>query len=217
MNYTYLIGWSKYDKWYYGVRYSKYAHPSDLWKTYFTSSQYVKEFREKHGEPDIIQIRKTFNDAKSAKDWENRVLKRMNVTSNNKWLNKTLSYGFPTRDISGNNNPMSDPKTRKKVAKTLGSVLKEKMQNMSNEERSHKYGKFGPDNGFYGKTHSAKSKSKISEKIKKSSCHNKVACEFCGRKISKVNLSRHIYACSNGKFGTKANANRTGLKFKKSK
>ena len=49
MSYTYLIGWTKYNIQYYGVRYAKGCHPDDLWKTYFTSSKYVKEFREKNG------------------------------------------------------------------------------------------------------------------------------------------------------------------------
>lgn len=31
MAYTYRIGWSKLNKHYYGVRYSKRSHPSDLW------------------------------------------------------------------------------------------------------------------------------------------------------------------------------------------
>jgi hypothetical protein len=89
--YTYLIGWSALDTWYYGCRYSEKqcVNPSDLWISYFTSSEYVKQFREIHGEPDIIQIRKTFNSAKQTLDWEHKVLRRLKVTSSSKWLNKT--------------------------------------------------------------------------------------------------------------------------------
>lgn len=39
--YTYLLGWPEIDKWYYGVRYAKKCHPSDLWVTYKTSSRHV--------------------------------------------------------------------------------------------------------------------------------------------------------------------------------
>jgi hypothetical protein len=88
--YTYLIGWSKLNLWYYGVEYgwrSKTANPCNLWKSYFTSSKKVKLIRETHGEPDIIQIRKTFKDAFSAKTWEEKVLRRMHVSNNEKWLN----------------------------------------------------------------------------------------------------------------------------------
>jgi len=87
ISYTYLIGWKNQNKWYYGVRYSSKCHPNDLWKKYFTSSKQVKLFRQEFGEPDIIEVRKTFEDSKLAKFWEERVLKRMKVAKNNKWLN----------------------------------------------------------------------------------------------------------------------------------
>lgn len=86
-SYTYLIGWSKHNKFYYGVRYAKNCHPNDLWKTYFTSSKYVAEFRKEHGEPDIIQIRKTFNDPKFARIWEHKVIKRSNIIRKSNFLN----------------------------------------------------------------------------------------------------------------------------------
>lgn len=85
--YTYLVGWSKLNKWYYGVRYSKYATPSELWVKYFTSSKYVKIFRKKYGEPDVIQVRRIFDDKYKAILWEQKVLKRLNVEKNNKFLN----------------------------------------------------------------------------------------------------------------------------------
>ncbi|MFA6198816.1 MAG: hypothetical protein WC679_00165 [Bacteroidales bacterium] len=58
--YTYLIGWSTMNKFYYGVQYNKKANPDDLWKSYFTSSKIVQQFRKEFGEPDIIQFRKVF-------------------------------------------------------------------------------------------------------------------------------------------------------------
>ena len=87
--YTYLIGWSKLNIWYYGVRYSKNCDPNDLWKTYFTSSKSVKKFTLENGNPDIIQIRKTFKDKNSAIIWESRVLTKLNVIHKEEWLNKT--------------------------------------------------------------------------------------------------------------------------------
>lgn len=89
MFYTYLIGWSDLNKFYYGVRYSKKAHLNELWKTYFTSSKVVKRFRKKYGEPDIIQVRKTFDSSEKAMLWENKVLKRMNCSYSDVWLNQT--------------------------------------------------------------------------------------------------------------------------------
>jgi len=85
--YTYLIGWSKHNKWYYGVRWAKNCRPEEMWKKYFTSSIYVKKFSEEFGPPDVIQIRKTFNTAKSARAWEHKVLVRMKVKHDDRWLN----------------------------------------------------------------------------------------------------------------------------------
>ena len=87
--YTYLIGWSHQDKYYYGVRYANQTNPQDdFWKKYFTSSTYVAECREKFGDPDIIQIRKTFDSPDDATAWETKVLQRINAVDRNDFLNK---------------------------------------------------------------------------------------------------------------------------------
>lgn len=86
--YTYLIGWSKHNKWYYGRRTALYCNPSELWKTYFTSSNSVKKFREQYGEPDIIEIRKIFSDINRARIWEDTVLRRLKVVRSSKFLNR---------------------------------------------------------------------------------------------------------------------------------
>jgi len=87
--YTYLIGWKKECVWYYGVRYAKNCHPEELLKTYFTSSRYVKEKISHYGIPDYCEVRKVFNDSESAREWEHKVLKRMNVIHREDFLNET--------------------------------------------------------------------------------------------------------------------------------
>ena len=99
--FTYLIGWKKHDIWYYGVRYAQYCHPKDMWNNYFTSSKYVQQFREKNGEPDVIEIRKTFNNKKDAIEWETKVLTRLNVNKNNKWLNRTVNGNVTHKHMFG--------------------------------------------------------------------------------------------------------------------
>jgi hypothetical protein len=94
MAYTYLIGWSKHNKFYYGARWAKNCSPDDLWNTYFTSSKHVKSFFKKHGEPDIIQVRKVFSDAEQCKIYENKILKKLNVLNRDKWLNKNINGMF---------------------------------------------------------------------------------------------------------------------------
>lgn len=95
--YTYLIGWSKLRRFYYGVRFAKNCHPNDLWKTYFTSSKYVEAFRKEHGEPDVIEVRRTFESEKLARGWEHKVLRRMKVVNEDRFLNMTDHKSFPHR------------------------------------------------------------------------------------------------------------------------
>lgn len=74
--------------WYYGCRFSKTCNPSDLWTSYYTSSKKVKEFREKFGDPDVVEIRREFGDRESAIEWEHRVLRRIGAVKSEKWLNR---------------------------------------------------------------------------------------------------------------------------------
>ena len=86
--YTYLIGWSWLDTWYYGCRYNKNCCPSDLWNPYKTSSVYVKAFILEHGEPDVIEVRKIFKTRKESRIWEYKVIKRLGIVRSKRWLNK---------------------------------------------------------------------------------------------------------------------------------
>ena len=112
--YTYLIGWPEHNLWYYGVRYANKCHPDDLWVTYFTSSNKVKNTIIEFGNPTIRQIRKTFVDHMVARLWENRVLKRMKVVSSDKWLNKHDSMSPPINPFG--NLKMKEPELRKKAS-----------------------------------------------------------------------------------------------------
>jgi len=98
--YTYLIGWPEHNKWYYGVRYAKKCSPDDFWNPYKTSSKIVKKFVAGHGDPPVRIIRKIFsqenNAVKLAQDWENRVLKKLKVVKDEKWLNGHDSKCFDT-------------------------------------------------------------------------------------------------------------------------
>ena len=71
-----------------GVRYARGCHPDDLWTKYFTSSKHVLRFRKEHGEPDVIEIRQTFNDSLQAREWEEKVLRRLNAVKDERWLNR---------------------------------------------------------------------------------------------------------------------------------
>jgi len=92
--FTYLIGWSEFNKFYYGVKYSKKGHPNDLWTTYFTSSNSVKNFRIKNGEPDIIKIDYIFDNIFEAKFYEYEYIKNNKLIYDNDWLNLGNSGEF---------------------------------------------------------------------------------------------------------------------------
>lgn len=146
--YTYHIAWTSINKHYYGVRYAKGCSPEDLWVSYFTSSNEVKRHRTLYGEPDVVEIRKVFKDARSAKKWESRVLRKLNVLKSNKWLNANISgdhfiiekHSEETKRKMSENNFSRRPEGRAKIA-----------------ERQ-----MGSNNSFYGKHHSEESKRKKS-------------------------------------------------------
>jgi hypothetical protein len=138
--YCYLIGWSNLNVWYYGSEYgkrSKIANPKNLWSTYFTSSKHVKQFRKEHGEPDIISIRKTFSTDLAAIYWEYRVLRKLKVRQNSKWLN-----------VNEGKAPVGTPWTE------------ERKQQWSKQNS-------GTGNNTYGKPRSEETKQKISNTLKK--------------------------------------------------
>lgn len=149
--YTYHIAWSSIDKHYYGVRHAKNCSPEDLWKTYFTSSKVVKKYREKYGEPDIIEVRKVFDDRHKALLWESKVLKKLNVLHNDKWLNENISGDqFIIQEHS--------QETKRKMSENNASKRPEMRQLISKNQS-------GKNNSFYGKKHTAESNEKRRQKL----------------------------------------------------
>ena len=87
--YTYLIGWSKLDLYYYGRRTAAGCHPSDLFESYFTSSDEVESYLSEYGPPDIVRIRRTFDTIEECCRWECTALRRLDAKNNDRFLNKT--------------------------------------------------------------------------------------------------------------------------------
>ena len=108
--YCYYISWSKLDKHYYGSRTKKGCDPSDFWTKYYTSSHYVHTLVEKHGPPDVIEIRKTFDTREAALAWEHKVLRRVGVRGNDKWINKQHNQY---------NGRAMDPEIAERISNTL--------------------------------------------------------------------------------------------------
>lgn len=165
--YTYLIGWTALNKFYYGVRYAKKCIPDELWKTYFSSSKVVKNMRTLHGEPNIIQVRKKFTSVTEARHWEHRVLKKLKVTKSDSWLNQTDNKSIAP--MPGSRNAMFG-KTGN-LSHRYGAKLTEETKQQIGEKSKRKRGNMPA--GFSekmrdivtGRKHSVETKNKIKEKL----------------------------------------------------
>ena len=218
--YTYLIGWSGLNKFYYGAQWNKNADPSALWKTYFTSSTAVKRFRETHGEPDVIMIRRTFGDeATKCRDWEERVLRRARKDASKKWLNRSagsskwfspsgmvhaidiktgIGVYVTTAEYAENDNLVHVLTGRKSMMKS--STIK-KMSDAKKGKRLSEYHSKRISESLKGRTviHSKETRSKISNTLKGT--------------IAVVNvLTGERYRVSRKEF--KENPNLKGTRFK---
>lgn len=149
--YCYLVGWSQLGKYYYGRRTAQNCDPSEFWTKYFTSSPIVKEYRKKYGEPDIIQIRKTFEGDKRILEccaWECKVLSRIHAARNEKFLNRTngdLKWDYTGRKRS----PEAIEKGRLKL---IGrEFTKEHCENMSKAHKGKQTGESNPTYFLYSK------------------------------------------------------------------
>jgi hypothetical protein len=162
--YTYLIGWSKLNLWYYGVRYRKGCRVEDLFTKYYTSSTYVHSVMFNHGKPDVIQIRKTFESRKKALVWEQTVQRRMNVLKDPKWLNKNISGAIYYDDeVRAKMREMKMNRTWMHKGKEIILVLNVLVKDY--EYIGFVVGRgtnmVGEKNPMYGKKHSNETKKKI--------------------------------------------------------
>jgi len=189
MPYTYLIGWSKHQKFYYGARWAKNCDPSDLWKTYFTSSTHVWDFRKEHGEPDIVIIRKIFNDVSKCKKHERKVLERMNVLTEDKWLNKNINGMFlphgPQSKRHVDKRVQAGIETKKKKGTFYGVVSWTKETNPDAAEKVSK--------ALTGKAKSSAHKDKMKFRPQDTTI---VTCPHCNKTGDYKNMQRwHMERC----------------------
>lgn len=97
--FVYVVMWTQLNQAYLGVRYARGCHPSDLWSTYFTSSNYVARFREQNGEPDHIEVLETFLTAKEAIAAEKDIISTFELHRNPAFLNRNCAGTFVMDDV----------------------------------------------------------------------------------------------------------------------
>lgn len=174
--YTYLIGWSEHNKYYYGVRWANTVEPeNDFWKIYFTSSNIVKKFRESHGEPDIVKVDKIFDNKNDAINYEYTYLLENNAIKSDSWLNEGA---FPVFDntgrkrpdhskrMMGENNPMYGKSFSKQAKLKQSNSHKGKKHSSDTKQKmslAQKGKRLGCQNPFHGKTHSHQVRENLSK------------------------------------------------------
>lgn len=95
MPYTYLIVCVPTGEFYYGVRYAVNCDPSELWVSYFTSSKEVARRIEDYGKQEFkVEVRRHFDDAFHARQWEDNVLRRMKAVERSDCLNQSFGMVF---------------------------------------------------------------------------------------------------------------------------
>jgi hypothetical protein len=92
--FTYILKFKPTGQYYYGSRYSKYCHPSQLWTTYYTSSKVIRQLVKEHGQDSFeFKVTKIFDNKESARFWEHRFLAKVKASKNPKWLNQHNGAG----------------------------------------------------------------------------------------------------------------------------
>jgi len=180
--YTYLIGWSKLNLWYYGRRTAKGCNPTDFFVSYFTSSSKVSDIRIKYGNPDVIKIHKTFSDIKSCCLYEEKFLTRVNAAKSEVWLNQT-------------NGKKHSEETKLKMSK-VAIGHKRCLGKKHSEETKLKMSKASEGNkSRTNLPHTAETKLKMSETAKNKP---KIICQYCSKSIDPGNYGKyHGSKCKN--------------------
>jgi len=194
--YTYLIGWTKLGKFYYGVKFGRNCDPKTFWKNYFTSSKKVHELIKSAGDPDIIQIRKTFSSQKKAILWETKVLKRMKVLTNERWLNANIAGAqIQTSEINQKRSKTMTGNIIRSIEfkERVSQVHKNKVVREETKEKLRKYS--GINHSQFGTAASIEKKEKISLKNKG---NNKIVhicphCELSGK--GSIMFRHHFDRC----------------------
>ncbi|NBP04521.1 MAG: hypothetical protein EBU90_31445 [Proteobacteria bacterium] len=115
--YTYLITHIPTGKRYYGVRFARGCHPSDLGTKYFSSSKLIKRMISEEGLDSFrFEIRRTFDDAETAINWETKVLTRLKVKSKQNWLNIGISHKEFFNDEPWNKGKTGMPPSKAQLA-----------------------------------------------------------------------------------------------------
>ena len=185
--YTYLVGWSNLNKFYYGVRFAQNCNPSDFWVKYFTSSKVVREYRKQYGEPDVLQIRKIFDNKHSAILWEVKVLTRLHVLKSAKWLNLNIAGAWACSNEP--KNELAKLKISKGVSAYINSLTPDLQSERSRNRVKKLWEKYNSNEEF--RAHISKLRSEQINPMQ-GKHQRRVSC-LCCKKEYPINIfTRHV-------------------------
>ena len=111
--YTYLLKCIPTQELYYGVRYSAKCKPEDFWSSYFTSSKIIAKRIEQFGKDSFqFEIRQTFDDPYKARLWENKVIQRMKMVEDSRFLNQSDGIHYQFRSTNKGKKFFHNPITK---------------------------------------------------------------------------------------------------------
>jgi hypothetical protein len=144
--YTYYLYHVPTGKKYYGSRTGNKCKPEqDLWISYFSSSDCVKELIELHGKDSFeTRVQKIFNTPEEARYWEDRVHHKLKVVEREDWLNQAYAFGPFYKNLSGKDHPL------------FGTTWKDGRRQIASKRMSGSgnpmFGKTGKNHPMFGKT-----------------------------------------------------------------
>lgn len=153
--YTYLLHWIETDMSYYGYRGENKVEPeNDLLIEYPTSSQYVKNYVKKYGEPDIVMIDQRFESIEEAKAAETKYFEMFNIPSIG-WLNMSNGISpFWGSGIKLRGRTLSDEHKRKISESSKNRVITEAIiagRKKQSEKMKGNKSSLGHPSGMLGK------------------------------------------------------------------
>lgn len=110
-----------------------------------------QNLREDHGEPDVIEIRQTFDDSLQAREWEHKVLRRLHVIKNDMWLNLGTGKAIPPQFGRKHSD---EYRNRQKQRMILNNPMKRRILSLETREKISVANK--------GKTHSLETRERMS-------------------------------------------------------
>lgn len=194
--YTYLVKHIPTNSFYYGCRYADGCDPTEFWVDYKTSSKFVKDLIESHGEDSFsFEIRKVFDNKEKCRLWEHKVLRRIGAVKRNDFINKTDNVSIsPEHAAIGRSNRTASDKLINHIKMVGKSNLGRRYSEDINKKKAHPGNKFSSGRIESEETRLKKSNSKIGKPSNAvGNSQPRCSCLLCGKQLTTSVLSKHFF------------------------